>query len=322
MKKDKRVIAIDIADVHLSHRPPPARAAETDWYFAMQRPLKELRRLEKKYNAPVLINGDLFDQAHPPEELIVFAMQELPKNVYSVCGNHDLPHHNYENMNKSGYGILAECGRIHDIEPHSNLTVMDEQENDKFQLAGFPCGADKPKPRVNRSDVPLIAVIHDYCWLDENSTYDTKMQNTKVPAWRKKLTGYDVACFGDNHSPHWKMFQLSNGKHQSIVNPGTFFRRRIDEIDHRPMAMLIYSDCSIEPYYFDCTEDKFIDPAKELGVFAEVANFDELVSELQSMVDRGLDFVESLKQFMNRMKLTKEVRTILLKAIEAALKKD
>src|SRR5690606_2165772 len=58
---EDKVRALLVADIHLSHRPPIARAAEPDWYAAMERQLFQLRYLSDHYRAPVICAGDVFD---------------------------------------------------------------------------------------------------------------------------------------------------------------------------------------------------------------------------------------------------------------------
>ena len=104
-------IAILCSDLHLSHRPPLARAREPDWYEAMMHPLDELDDLTGD-NLPVICGGDVFDKWNSPPELINFALAELPGTMESVAGQHDLPHHSWPERRKSAYWTLVESGKI------------------------------------------------------------------------------------------------------------------------------------------------------------------------------------------------------------------
>ncbi len=83
--------AIFVSDIHLSAKPPALRHLEPNWFEAMARPIREMRRLAEKLDVPVICGGDIFDFWNPPAELISFAIQELPK-LYAVPGQHATLH--------------------------------------------------------------------------------------------------------------------------------------------------------------------------------------------------------------------------------------
>jgi len=108
------VIAILCSDIHLCHTPPVARSAEPDWYVAMERQLDELRAVAEQHGAPIVCAGDIFDRWNSPPELINFAIQSSPK-MHSIPGQHDLPHHRYEDMQRSAYWTLVAAGVLTDL---------------------------------------------------------------------------------------------------------------------------------------------------------------------------------------------------------------
>jgi len=180
--------AIFVSDIHLSHLAPALRSNEPDWYEAMARPVRELRRLAGKLNVPVICAGDVFDKWSPPAELITFAIQELPE-MYAVPGQHDLKHHSYEDIEKSGYWTLVEAGVIHHLEPGSPQRV------NNLELYGFPW-KHPITPCPNKNERLKVAVIHAYCW-EGQYKYLNAPESGNVRNF--KLSGYDAAVIGDNH---------------------------------------------------------------------------------------------------------------------------
>jgi len=79
MQSESKVIAIICSDLHLSLKPPVFRSDEPDWFAAMQRPLDEIRRLQKHYGCDVLCCGDVFNDWNSSAELINWAVERLPK---------------------------------------------------------------------------------------------------------------------------------------------------------------------------------------------------------------------------------------------------
>ena len=103
------VVAIACSDIHLTLTPPAARAKEPDWFAAMLRPLNELRHLAKIHEVPIICGGDVFDTWRVPNELVNWAIQHLPE-MYSIPGQHDLPFHQIDDIDKSAYRTLEWVG--------------------------------------------------------------------------------------------------------------------------------------------------------------------------------------------------------------------
>ena len=56
------VLAIFLADIHLSLKAPLWRSAEPDWLGAQVRTLEEVRELHELHKCPVICAGDIFDR--------------------------------------------------------------------------------------------------------------------------------------------------------------------------------------------------------------------------------------------------------------------
>ena len=116
------VIALLVGDIHLSAKAPLCRAKEPDWFEAMARPLMELVDLQKQIGKesdgipPILCAGDVFDRWNSPPELINFALEYLPPQMYSIPGQHDLPNHNYNEIDRSAYWTLVAANKITNVE--------------------------------------------------------------------------------------------------------------------------------------------------------------------------------------------------------------
>ena len=57
--RQSNIAALAIADIHLSHHQPTARAEE-DWYEAMESSLMQVRQLSEEWRCPVICAGDVF----------------------------------------------------------------------------------------------------------------------------------------------------------------------------------------------------------------------------------------------------------------------
>jgi len=306
------VIAILCSDLHLSHKAPIARSAEPDWYEAMRRPLQELRRLERLYGVPVICAGDIFDRWNSPAELINFAMDNLPEHFYAIPGQHDLPFHSLEDIEKSAYWTLVAAGRITNLPAVSILS-----KEPKLQIYAFPWGTEvKPREEIvtkHVHGVPL-AVVHSYIWTSGNN-YPGASKESRIGRWLKKLKGYSAAAFGDNHRGFHRM---GDEGYSHVFNCGTFIRRKVDEMKYDPQVGLLTSNGEIIPYYLQTHEDVFIDIASALGLMEKAFDFEDFLNELGSLGDKALNFFEAVESFCKANKIDKQV----VKIIQQSLRKD
>lgn len=320
----RRVVAILCSDIHLQLRPPVARSVEDDWFEAMRRPMRQVRDLQQRHECPVLIAGDIFDRWNAPPEVINFAIDELPDRVYAIPGQHDLPHHDYNARHRSAYGTLAKAGRIVDLEagmrhpiPGTNIMVSPFPWGVPIETVD-PEAAEFQNPDYDWLHVAQnldydwlhVALIHRYVWKTDCG-YPGAPKEAKLGAFKKVLTGYAAAVFGDNH----KGFHVERGP-VNVLNCGGFMRRKIDEVSYEPHVGLLFEDGLIDRVALDCSEDEFIDVAEATAVVERALEMGEFVAELSALGKEGLDFLEAVKRFLDNNHITGRIREIALAAVE------
>lgn len=315
-ENNRRVLAIDISDLHLSHKPPIFRSVEEDWYKTQIGYLNQVKELAEQYSAgrtgvlPVICNGDVFDDgwrsSRCPPSLINLAIKYLPK-LYAVPGQHDLPYHDIEQIGNSAYWTLVEAGKI------VNLAYGMPVEIGGIRLHGFPWGSEIT-PLKEPCDLLLeIAVIHSYIW-EGSYGYPGASIDQNIDAYRKKLKGYDIALFGDNH----KGFAYEGKDECYIFNCGTFMRRKLDEKEYQPSVGLIYSDGKVIRYPLDVSRDKYLTNDEVNEVLSGIG-FQSLLEELSDLGDVSLEFAETVRRIAKREKTNPKVKEILAKLLDHAI---
>ena len=310
MSNTNEVIAIACGDIHLQHTPPACRAVEPDWYAAMARPLKELADLAGKYNVPILCAGDVFDRwygSRASQELVNWAIDHLPV-MWAIPGQHDLPQHRYEDINKSAYMTLEKAKILEYLLPGESIYI-----NKKIVLTGFPweipIAKNKDIITPKKTNIVDIALAHEYNWIPEHS-YPTANPESLVTKKRKNLLQFDVVIFGDNH----KGFCTKVGK-TTVFNCGTLMRRTIDEINYKPRVGLIYADGSVVPHYLDISQDKLdvlkINNTNENNTM-DISDF---MFELKGLPQDLIDFHEAIKRYLQSNKTDESSKAILLEAM-------
>jgi len=290
MQSTDKVIAILCADLHLAAKPPVCRLGEGDWFAAMARPLREISDLSNEYDAPVLCAGDVFDRWNCSPELINFALENLPDDMYSIPGQHDLPFHRLDSMNQSAYGTMVISNTIVDLgsNDHTVDDVPGALLNGNIHVFGFPWGSElKPCPCPEEKFFK-IALVHKFVWSKKETGYYGVSDTEHVSNYLKKLKGYDVVVFGDNH----KGFKVTSTKTgQIILNCGTMMRRTIAEVDYRPRVRLMYSSGIVKLHYLDTTMDKLDVPNEVDSRSVDLSAFSD---SLENLGEDPLDFYEAI----------------------------
>lgn len=304
------IAAILLGDLHLSHKPPVARCAEKNWYGAQARLLRQVRDLQDEYRCPLIIDGDLFDDGWRPHKcppkLVNFAMEWI-RNAYAVPGQHDLPHHQIDDIGDSAYWSLVMAGKLTNID--KSIEVPGPCP---LRLHGFPWGAPL-QPLKEPHDLFLeVAVVHHYCWVD-GKCHPGADKADRADNLAKKLRGFDVAAFGDNHTP---LRYQDNGV--LIYGSGGFQRRRRDEMGHTPSVGLLRANGTIKRHYLDVDADVFADADQTASALADgVIDASAVIDELNNVDDADLDFTEALLTALRTQKqLPKGVRQRILTALE------
>ncbi len=284
-----KVLAILTSDFHLSHNVPVARSSESNWYEAMKRPLDELKSLAEKYRTPIICAGDVFDKWNSPPELINFAIDVLPM-MYTIPGQHDLPNHRLDEIDRSAYWTLVKAGKI------KHLEKWEFFQSDKLSISAFAWGEEilpHDQDRQPENDRIQLAVVHHYLYTNKSNSYPGVSKENHIS--RIYLKGFDAAVFGDNHISH-----LTETSEISIFNAGTLMRRKIDEINYKPQVGLLHDDGSITPHYLDTSEDKFIDIEEARGKEQLEIDADEFLKELKGLGSDSLDFRHAVNTHMDK----------------------
>jgi len=308
MRESNEVIAILCADIHLQHKAPVWRSAEPDWYEAMRRPLKEITDLGYTHNCPIIIAGDIFTKWNSCPELINFALTYLPSDAYCIPGQHDLPNHQIEDIERSAYQTLSHAGKLIDM----RKSFGSEKEGTLLEIHGFPFSRELTPLKKRHKSAFHVAVCHEYKWIKEHK-YGTAPADTEFKAKLEgeRVKGYDVIVYGDNH----KGWYTKKGK-TTIWNCGSLIRRHSDEIDYKPRVGLLMSDGSVEPHFLDISMDKFLTPEQVKDVIEDDFDMSDMMEVLNKLGASALDFEQALDVYMELKQVSPEIRGILVKAME------
>lgn len=297
MSSDNPVVAIAVADLHITAEAPIARSGEPSWPAVLKRQFDQLKQLAFLHGVPIICAGDVFDRWNTSAEGISLALEHMPR-MFAVPGQHDLPYHSLEGIGRSAYGVLMRAGKIENLEPGKPRVFGCAGSTRPIRLHGYPWGVPvQSQNRVKGDKCLEIAVVHAYCWT-ENFKHQGAADSSKVSNFN--LKGFDTAVFGDNHKP----FTIST-QGCDVSNCGGFFRRKSDEMSHHPTFTLIREDGSITLQPVVVKEDIFIaKAAKDVPTAEELLGVAEFVESLNTENKHSFDFVEALKIYRETHKLS------------------
>lgn len=314
---EPRPVAVCVADLHLSSKPPAARSGEKDWLRVQAGYLDQLRRLAVSPTGEqrliCLVAGDFFDRYDTRADAVNVALSHLP-HCHGIPGQHDLPNHNYKQIRRSSFWTLVKAGKVTPLEPGTPVEV--QAGGTILRLHGFPWGFPV-KPLREPHDLALeVAVIHAFLYTRKTG-YEGAPKEQHVYQWEHRLKGYGVAVFGDNHCP-FSYRQKDNDTACRMHNCGGFLRRRINEIDHRPSASLLYSDGTVKRHFLDVSHDRFItDEQAKAGVGqVKFADFDKFLESLAELGDAAIDFADRLRRMLDHEDVTPEIKQLILSILE------
>lgn len=312
--EQSKVVAVVCSDLHLSHLPPIARSVEPDWYIAMARPLRELKRLAEKYNAPVICAGDVFDDGWRankcPPELINFALDNLP-DMYAICGQHDTFHHRLEDIKRSAFWTLVKSEKLTYLEPGKPVEVMGRCP---IRLYGFPWGIPITPLKQPHDMFIEVAVVHAYIWR-KGKGFIGAPEEQRLSKYLPKLVGYDVAVVGDNHIS-WESAPKTDKFGSFVFNVGGFQRRRVDEKDHRPRLGLLHDDGTITSYYLKTDKDRFVEDEESPKGTSLLDGAEDFLDELRGLTDAAISFQDAVRKWMDKENVSDGVRKAILSTLD------
>lgn len=314
MVQENHVLAVACSDIHLRHTMPVSRN-EDNWYDAMDRMLSQITQLhnevceeQRDWSIPLLCAGDIFDRWNPGPELINFAIRKLTKGfrLTAIPGQHDLPYHSMELIRKSAFWTLVESNVVNIGDGFAEYWPCDD-----LCLHLFPWGSEVSSEGLERVHKELhVALIHGYIGTPKHS-YPGAPKTSMVSGWKKKIEGFDIAIFGDNHQAF-----ISRAGKCKVVNCGCILRNKADEQTYRPAVYLIYTNGDVKPVRLDVSEDKW--KAEEIPLLDDEVSTDlsEFISELEELGSDSLDFRDAVNTFLNDNKVESKTRKIILDSME------
>ena len=283
----KKVDAILCSDIHLRETQPTCRT--DDFWKAQWQAIDYVASLQEKYNCVVLHAGDLFHHWKPSPYLLSTTIKHLPKQFYTILGQHDLPQHSFDLFDKCGVNTLQEAGKVEVLKTcHWGQTPTKE--------ASFLFPDEERKILVWHHMTYIVAPFPG-------------AQGGQALSLLKKYPQFDLIVTGDNHQTFTEQY-----KGRLLVNPGSLTRQTAAQINHKPCVFLYRAE--------DNTVEQVFLPIKQGVISREHIEIEEKRDmRIQAFVERldtewksGVSFEDNLEKFFNKNTVKKDVQELVWKA--------
>lgn len=216
-------------DIHL--RPDVPLCRTDDFQAAQWAKFKQIHDIARRNNLVWIDAGDIFEKAQPSLAFVNKAIKEIKEPIMGVMGNHDMPAHNLNRMEESGWGTLYLAEKIVTLlgpEPvYVNLA-----EHIVAEIYGACYGEPIPEPYDPQYGVIKILVMHEMVYPSRNAA----IPNAPGCLAKKLLRDnkeYSIIVTGHNHqSFHVEL----DGR--LLINVGSMTRQTADQMDHIPRVAM------------------------------------------------------------------------------------
>lgn len=225
------------ADWHIRGDRPRCRVDE-DWIESQRQDIAAVRKIADVNSVDeVWILGDLFHQPRCATEAVVMVLDELKKfncQVRILPGNHDLPFHDYQNLDKCSLGIVLKSY------PELVSREVEVLPGEGYGMAAYPFGRDPTWPICD------VWATHRLVFESEEARPMKGIGQTAQELLDVFTGVRAMIVTGDYH--HGYIHKGPDGR--KVVTPGCLNIQAADLVDYKP-RVYIWDSCddSVVPEY-------------------------------------------------------------------------
>lgn len=277
------------SDWHLRETAPVCRT--DDFWNAQWKKVGFIADLAEHYNCPVIHAGDLFHHWKPSPYLLAKAYETLPKDFWTVYGNHDLPQHSLELEDRSGIYMLKTAGRIK-------------------LLDGAHCRQDLSlENSIKGPDGRRVGVIHLGVWKGKSPW--PGCTNPTSQQMLEDNPDFDLIVSGDFHTP---VVDELDGR--LLVNPGSITRQTADQADFRPRVYLWLPQSNAAVPVYLPIEEGVVSRVHIAMTEERDSRLEAFISKLSEDWEVEMSFENNLRHFEQANNVHPSVMSIIQRAIE------
>ncbi len=277
------------ADWHLRATMPRCRT-DKDWYNTQEKALNQILDFANEKKCPIFVVGDIFHTVGDTSFYCVSMVQKIAKKcregLYILAGNHDLPYHSTENINRSAVGVLLRSKGILKIKDYFQSIEYEDVSAGNFDEETENC---------------KIIFKHILCFPDMKSL----PPNVDALTAKDLLEQYDKAEWIFTGDYHKNFHYEKNNRH--VINPGCLLRQAVDFKDYQPGFYFVDTDKNIVEFNPIIDKEDFIDDTyilREKEKEERIEAFANKVGEIETV---SLDYIENVNKAIKTSDLSEEL---------------
>jgi DNA repair exonuclease SbcCD nuclease subunit len=285
------------ADWHLRATRPRCRIDE-NWIETQMLALSQLVKISREKDAPIIVVGDLFHSNSDTSFECISMVQKLADvlgELYILAGNHDLPYHSSENIDKSAIGILLKSKNIKRID-------------DYFDFNGsFDISASNFDEKDNKNAEIVFKHVLTIPEEEKPSFVDCETPESLL----EKFPNAKWIFTGDYHRNfHYE----KKGRH--VVNSGCLIRQVSDFKDYQCGVYFVNTDTDIVEFIPIIDNEELIDDSYIIKENEREQRIDNFVNKLQKTQSISFDFIDNVKKSMKENEFTKDLENMVNELME------
>lgn len=259
------------ADWHIRNTKPRCRVDE-DWIKTQQKALNQIAEICENKNAPLMVVGDIFNSNSDTSFECINMVQKLADyigGIYILAGNHDLPFHSSENIDKSAIGVLLQSENIYKIEDYSDdfsAPNFDEERNPMpYMFIHTLTIPSKDKPDFIQCETPESLL-------------------EKYPTAKWIFTG----------DYHRNFVYEKNGRY--VINPGCLIRQVSDMKDYQSGAYFVDTEKQIIEFIPIIDNEELVNDEYIIRENEREERIESFVNKLKDVESVSLDFIDNVEK--------------------------
>lgn len=291
------------ADWHLRATRPRCRI-DDDWMGTQRNALAQIKKISVKKDAPVFVVGDLFhsnsDTSFECIQLVQCLADELGE-LYILAGNHDLPYHSSENIDKSAIGVLLNSQNVFMIADWFEKYHFNTGEKILFSASNF-----------DKRDYTYAKFVfkHILCFPDAKSM----PPNVDAITAKELLDEFPNAEWIFTGDYHHNFHYEKNGRH--VVNSGCLLRQASDFKDYQCGVYYVDTEKNIVEFIPIIDSGEFVDDSYILKQEERESRIESFVDKLKRTKNISLDFVDNVHKAIIANKLDENMVRIIEELLE------
>ena len=290
------------ADWHIRATRPRCRV-DNDWLETQRMALAKVMKVAIDKKSPVLVVGDIFHSNSDTSFECIQLVQQMADKLggsYILAGNHDLPYHSSENLDKSAIGVLLNSNNVHLIKDYLTKWNLEQEYPYIISAGNFDEEDDKRAEIVFKHVLTILSE-------DKPDFVDCETPESLL----EKFPDAKWIFTGDyHHNFHYE----KNGRH--VVNSGCLLRQASDMKNYQCGVYFVDTDENIVEFIPIIDNEDLIDDSYILQENERNERIESFVDKLKKTKGVSLDFIENVQNEMKHNKFETELVQVVDELLE------